>query len=64
MSVTASGSIIRCMRRLEEAMRQMVGASKAIGNTELENKFVEGAYGCSFFKGLNAEFSFVFQGFA
>ncbi|ELU06394.1 hypothetical protein CAPTEDRAFT_155216 [Capitella teleta] len=36
------GSIIRCMRRLEETMRQMVGASKAIGNTELENKFAEG----------------------
>ncbi|XP_040571158.1 exosome RNA helicase MTR4 [Lepeophtheirus salmonis] len=35
------GSIIRCMRRLEELLRQMVQASKNIGNTELENKFSE-----------------------
>lgn len=37
-----TGSIIRCMRRLEELLRQMVQAAKAIGNTELENKFSEG----------------------
>ncbi|XP_060568728.1 exosome RNA helicase MTR4-like [Ruditapes philippinarum] len=36
------GSIIRCMRRLEETLRQMVQSAKAIGNTELENKFNEG----------------------
>ncbi|XP_025110622.1 exosome RNA helicase MTR4-like [Pomacea canaliculata] len=36
------GSVIRCVRRLEETLRQMVQASKAIGNTELENKFAEG----------------------
>lgn len=36
------GSIIRCMRRLEELLRQMCQASKTIGNTELENKFAEG----------------------
>lgn len=36
------GSIIRCMRRLEELLRQMCQAAKAIGNTELENKFAEG----------------------
>ncbi|XP_070495125.1 exosome RNA helicase MTR4 [Chironomus tepperi] len=36
------GNIIRCMRRLEELMRQMVQASKTIGNTDLENKFSEG----------------------
>lgn len=36
------GSIIRCMRRLEELLRQMCQASKVIGNTELENKFAEG----------------------
>ena len=30
------------MRRLEELLRQMCQASKAIGNTELENKFAEG----------------------
>lgn len=35
------GSIIRSMRRLEELLRQLVAASKAIGNTELENKFAE-----------------------
>uniref|UniRef100_A0A336LNC0 CSON004141 protein n=1 Tax=Culicoides sonorensis TaxID=179676 RepID=A0A336LNC0_CULSO len=33
------GSIIRCMRRLEELLRQMVQASKTIGNVDLENKF-------------------------
>ena len=36
------GSIIRSMRRLEELLRQMVVASKSIGNTELEVKFAEG----------------------
>ncbi len=36
------GSIIRCMRRLEEMLRQMCAAAKAIGNSELENKFAEG----------------------
>ncbi|GAB1608438.1 exosome RNA helicase MTR4-like [Argonauta hians] len=36
------GSVIRIMRRLEEMLRQMCQASKAIGNTELENKFSEG----------------------
>jgi len=35
------GSIIRSMRLLEELLRQMVQASKNIGNTELENKFSE-----------------------
>ncbi|KAI4461014.1 atp-dependent rna and dna helicase [Holotrichia oblita] len=33
------GSIIRAMRRLEELLRQMVQASKTIGNTDLEDKF-------------------------
>ena len=37
-----TGSIIRCMRRLEEFLRQMCQAAKAIGNTDLENKFAEG----------------------
>lgn len=36
------GNIIRCMRRLEELLRQMVQASKTIGNADLENKFSEG----------------------
>ncbi|XP_013779377.1 superkiller viralicidic activity 2-like 2 [Limulus polyphemus] len=41
MTDVFEGSIIRCMRRLEELLRQMCQASKAIGNTELENKFAE-----------------------
>ncbi|XP_078353685.1 uncharacterized protein LOC144638329 [Oculina patagonica] len=41
MTDAFEGSIIRCMRRLEELLRQMCQASKAIGNTELENKFAE-----------------------
>jgi ATP-dependent RNA helicase DOB1 len=36
------GSLIRAFRRLEELLRQMCAAAKAIGNTELENKFAEG----------------------
>ncbi|XP_071837928.1 exosome RNA helicase MTR4-like [Apostichopus japonicus] len=36
------GSIIRCMRRLEELLREMCHAAKAIGNTELENIFAAG----------------------
>ncbi|KAI9203157.1 rRNA-processing arch domain-containing protein [Polychytrium aggregatum] len=36
------GSIIRCMRRLEELLRQMCAAAKSIGNTELETKMSEG----------------------
>lgn len=36
-----SGSIIRCMRRLEEVLRQLCQAAKGIGNTDLENKFSE-----------------------
>lgn len=35
------GSIVRCMRRLEELLRQMVQASRTIGNKELEDKFNE-----------------------
>uniref|UniRef100_A0A8C2P8E8 Exosome RNA helicase MTR4 n=1 Tax=Capra hircus TaxID=9925 RepID=A0A8C2P8E8_CAPHI len=41
MTDVFEGSIIRCMRRLEELLRQMCQAAKAIGNTELENKFAE-----------------------
>ncbi|XP_064625845.1 exosome RNA helicase MTR4-like [Lineus longissimus] len=41
MTDVFEGSIIRCMRRLEESLRQMVQAAKGIGNTELENKFSE-----------------------
>ncbi|XP_070563794.1 exosome RNA helicase MTR4-like [Ptychodera flava] len=42
MTDVFEGSIIRCMRRLEELMREMCQAAKAIGNTDLENKFAEG----------------------
>uniref|UniRef100_A0A8C8K3F4 Exosome RNA helicase MTR4 n=1 Tax=Oncorhynchus tshawytscha TaxID=74940 RepID=A0A8C8K3F4_ONCTS len=41
MTDVFEGSIIRCMRRLEELLRQMCQAAKAIGNTELENKFAD-----------------------
>jgi hypothetical protein len=33
------GSLIRAFRRLQELLRQMAQAAKAIGNTELEEKF-------------------------
>jgi len=36
------GSIIRAMRRLEELLRDMCHAAKAIGNEELEAKFAKG----------------------
>lgn len=35
------GSIIRAMRRLEELLREMVQASKTIGNSDMEAKFSE-----------------------
>ena len=35
------GSIIRAFRRLEEALRQLVQATRNIGNNELEKKFNE-----------------------
>lgn len=41
MTDVFEGSIIRCMRRLEELLRQMCQAAKSIGNTDLENKFSE-----------------------
>ncbi|KAJ3090361.1 ATP-dependent RNA helicase mtr4 [Quaeritorhiza haematococci] len=37
------GSIIRSMRNLEELLRQMCSAAKAIGNNALEVKFAEGS---------------------
>ena len=36
------GTVIRCMRRLEELLRQLGAASKSIGNVELEEKFMKG----------------------
>jgi ATP-dependent RNA helicase DOB1 len=41
MTDAFEGSIIRCMRRLEELLRQMCQAAKVIGNSDLENKFAE-----------------------
>ncbi|GAB0496019.1 hypothetical protein MMPV_007329 [Pyropia vietnamensis] len=37
------GSIIRCFRRLEELLRQLVSATKSIGNEELETLFTNAA---------------------
>ena len=42
MTEVYEGSIIRCMRRLEELLRQMSQAAKSIGNVELEGKFNDG----------------------
>ncbi|CAF3556525.1 unnamed protein product [Adineta steineri] len=42
MTSIYEGSVVRCIRRLEELLRQMCCASKAIGNNELEAKFNEG----------------------
>lgn len=36
------GSLIRAFRRLEELLKEMVAASRSIGNSELESKFAEG----------------------
>ncbi|MCO5602888.1 hypothetical protein L7F22_057027 [Adiantum nelumboides] len=35
------GSVIRTFRRLQELIRQMTQAAKAIGNEELEDKFTK-----------------------
>ncbi|KAH7649858.1 ATP-dependent RNA helicase ATP-dependent RNA helicase [Cryptosporidium bovis] len=36
------GSVIRCLRRLEELLRQVASATKSIGNEDLESKLKEG----------------------
>ncbi|KAI8064529.1 rRNA-processing arch domain-containing protein [Gongronella butleri] len=41
MTDVFEGSLIRVFRRLEELLRQMASAAKAIGNNDLENKFSE-----------------------
>ncbi|EGC38055.1 hypothetical protein DICPUDRAFT_53548 [Dictyostelium purpureum] len=41
MTETFEGNLIRGIRRLDELIRQMVVAAKAIGNNELEAKFSE-----------------------
>jgi len=42
ISETYEGSIIRCIRRLEELLREMCNAAKVMGNTQLEVKFSRG----------------------
>lgn len=44
MTSIFEGNIIRHIRRLEELLRQMSCAAKAIGNTTLEAKFNEGLF--------------------
>ena len=41
MTDVYEGSLIRVFRRLEENLRQMAEASKAMGSEELEKKFEE-----------------------
>ena len=41
MTSIFEGSLIRSVRRLEELLRQLVSAAKAIGNAALESKFAE-----------------------
>eukprot|EP00180_Rhodochaete_pulchella_P002119 Plantae.Rhodophyta-Rhodochaete_pulchella.ctg32048.p1 GENE.Plantae.Rhodophyta-Rhodochaete_pulchella.ctg32048~~Plantae.Rhodophyta-Rhodochaete_pulchella.ctg32048.p1 ORF type:complete len:521 (+),score=98.02 Plantae.Rhodophyta-Rhodochaete_pulchella.ctg32048:46-1563(+) len=43
MTPMFEGSIIRILRRLEELLRQLGLAAKAIGNTELQDKFASGS---------------------
>ena len=35
------GSVIRAMRRIEESLREMSAAAKAIGSADLEAKFAQ-----------------------
>ena len=41
MSDLFEGSLIRMMRRLEELLKELSKAAKAIGNAELESRFAE-----------------------
>jgi len=43
LAPTFEGNTIRCIRRLEELVRQIASASKAIGNHELQAKFEKGS---------------------
>ena len=42
MTSAFDGNVIRCLRRLEELLRQMLEAAKVAGNADLERKFAEG----------------------
>lgn len=37
------GTVVRCFRRLEELLRQLVAAAKGIGNADLERKIEDGS---------------------
>jgi len=41
MTVAYEGSLVRILRRLEELLRQLGQAGKAMGNDDLSNKFKE-----------------------
>jgi len=43
LTKTFEGTTIRCLRRLEELVRQLCSASKAIGNHELQSKMEKGS---------------------
>mmetsp|Transcript_19866 Transcript_19866/g.46180 ORF Transcript_19866/g.46180 Transcript_19866/m.46180 type:complete len:127 (-) Transcript_19866:31-411(-) len=43
LTTTFEGTTIRTLRRLEELIRQITSASKAIGNHELQTKFEKGS---------------------
>ena len=40
---TFEGTTIRTLRRLEELVRQLASAAKAVGNHELQSKFEQGS---------------------
>ena len=42
MTCSFEGTTIRTLRRLEELVRQITVAAKAIGDRDLETKFMEG----------------------
>lgn len=60
MTSIFEGNIIRHIRRLEELLRQMSCAAKAIGNTPLEAKFNEGICQINYLLG---SFKFLFNVF-
>lgn len=41
MTEIFEGSIVRCFKRVDELLKQMVDAVKTIGNTTLQEKFKE-----------------------
>ena len=43
MTKTFEGTTIRALRRLEELVRQLASAAKAVGNHELQAKFEQGS---------------------